>query len=526
MRDTTFQFKGIRELLVAAIEPLQGSCDRRLILVDCLKSIAILGIATLLSIIFYHLKFNESNIIMVYILGVLVTSSITSHQIYSLVSSLSSVYLFNYLFIEPRFTLDAYAKGYPITFVVMFLSAYITATFAIRYKHQAAISARSAYRTSILLESEQLLVKAKDKKEIVEATVEQLVKLLNRGVIIMDAQEEVYGSSLKLKALLKDQREQEALRYALVYKEQVGASRKLFAACRLLYLPIAIEEEVYGVVGIELDQDVLDEFEFNIVCSLIAQSALAIENEKNLREKEATAILAESEQLRANMLRAISHDLRTPLTTISGNACNLMKNEISFDEATRKGLYEDIYKDAQWLIQLVENLLYATRMEEGKMVLQTSSELVSDLINEAIYRINNKCEGKRVNKVVEDELVLVKVDSNLVVQVMVNLLTNAIKYTPSDATITISSSHDTYYAKIEVRDTGKGLSDEEKEHVFDKFYVGSRPVVDNRRSLGLGLFLCKAIVEAHGGEIEVRDNDPHGAIFSFTLPLEEVKSYE
>ena len=154
---------------------------------NVLKSAGILAGATLLSLLFYHLGFTNANIIMVYILGVLLTAIATPHQVYSLVSSIASVIIFNYLFTIPRFTLTAYETGYPITFVVMFLTAYITGTFASRYKEQAGQSAKIAYRTKILFDTDQLLSKANGKEEIMNAAVEQIGKLLGRNIILFEA---------------------------------------------------------------------------------------------------------------------------------------------------------------------------------------------------------------------------------------------------------------------------------------------------------------------------------------------------
>lgn len=251
-----------------------------------------------------------------------------------------------------------------------------------------------------------------------------------------------------------------------------------------------------------------------------------MENEKNAREKEAAAVLAESEQLRANLLRAISHDLRTPLTTISGNASNLMGNGDHFDEETRQQIYSDIYEDSMWLINLVENLLYATRIENGRMSLHRSTELVSDIVEEAVKHTSRKAKGHRLSVVLEDDMMLVKADAKLVVQVIVNMVDNAIKYTQPNSSIQITTKRDGGMAKIQVADDGEGISDEEKAKIFEKFYCGANKIADNRRSLGLGLYLCKAIVQAHGGTVHVGDNEPKGTVFCFTLPLEEVTLYE
>ena len=143
-----------------------------------------------------------------------------------------------------------------------------------------------------------------------------------------------------------------------------------------------------------------------------------------------------------------------------------------------------------------------------------------------MQHISRKAIKHHLSVVCEDELLLVKADAKLIVQVIANLVDNAIKYTPPESDITITARKNGDMAEVLIADTGKGISDEEKSRIFDKFYSGTNKIADNRRSLGLGLYLCKAIVEAHGGTIHVTDNKPHGTIFDFTLPLEEVTYYE
>ena len=147
-----------------------------------------------------------------------------------------------------------------------------------------------------------------------------------------------------------------------VYKRQ---TTETFSDAHCLYLAIRVNDNVYGVIGIVMEKNSLEAFENSILLSILGECALALENEKITREKEEAAVLAQNEQLRANLLRSISHDLRTPLTSISGNASNLMSMGEEFDEATKKQLYADIYEDAMWLINLVENLLSITRLVEG-----------------------------------------------------------------------------------------------------------------------------------------------------------------
>ena len=270
----------------------------------------------------------------------------------------------------------------------------------------------------------------------------------------------------------------------------------------------------------------MDSGEKGMMLSILGECALALENEKNAREKEEAAVLAQKEQLRANLLRSISHDLRTPLTSISGNASNFLSNGESMDEATKKQLFTDIYDDSMWLINLVENLLSVSRLEENQINLNLHSELVSDVVEEALKHINRKKDRYHIVVHHADEFLLAKMDVKLIVQVLINLVDNAIKYTPEGSTIEISTKPYNGMAMISVADNGNGIPDEMKPRIFDRFYSGANKVADSRRSLGLGLSLCKSIVAAHEGTISVTDTVPKGTTFTFTLPMEEVVLYE
>lgn len=244
--------------------------------------------------------------------------------------------------------------------------------------------------------------------------------------------------------------------------------------------------------------------------------------EQNAREKEEAAILAQNEQLRANMLRSISHDLRTPLTSISGNASTLISGGDTLDEAARKQIYTDIYSESMWLIGMVENLLYATRIEDGRIQLNISVEILDDIVQDAVKHIERTYPKRSISVDMHDEIIPVKADANLIVQVIVNLIDNAVKYSDNDTPILINVDRKNEIAVISVADNGMGVPQEEKEKVFDMFYTGNSRSSDSRRSLGLGLALCKSIIISHRGNISISDNTPKGAIVRFTLPIGEV----
>lgn len=500
-------------------------------LFDTAKSVLILLLATLTGFLFSKLGFTEANIITVYILGVLITSVVTNARIYSLISSVVSVLVFNFFFTVPQFTFMAYDKGYPVTFGIMFIAALLSGSLAVKLKSQAKQSAQAAFRTKVLFDTNQLLQNANSDNEIVIVTANQLIKLLNRDVVVYPVRDTALDEPHIFPVAaggdeLVSENEKAVAAWVLKNNKHAGATTETLGSAKCLYLSIRVGDSVYGVVGIHIDGSPLDSFENNVVLSILGECALALENSRNAREKEQAAILAKNEQLRANLLRAISHDLRTPLTSISGNASNLLSNGDGFDEKTKKQIYTDIYDDSMWLINLVENLLSVTRIEEGRMNLKLSTELMDEVITESLRHISRKSVEHHITVQSGDDFVLAKMDAKLIVQVVINIVDNAIKYTPAGSSITITTKQENGLVTVSIADDGPGISDEVKPRVFDMFFSGANKVADSRRSLGLGLSLCKSIITAHGGTITVTGNSPQGTIFTFTLPAGEVEIHE
>lgn len=499
---------------------------------DIGKSIAVLLAATLISYIFYALGFTEANIISVYIFGVLVTSIVTSNRLCGVITSLVSVLVFNFFFTSPRFTFHFYDSNYLVTFTIMFMVAFLTGSLATKLKDNARQSARAAFRTKILFETNQLLQKEKDERSVLSATARQLTKLLKRDLVIYPADgkelaaPDTYRTTDSLQPELATEYEKAVALWVLQNNEHAGATTDTFSDAKCLYLAIRAGSRAYAVVGISMGEVPPDSFENSVLLAILGECALALENIKNAREKEEAAILAKNEQLRANLLRAISHDLRTPLTSISGSAGNLLANYRKMDGETREQTFLDIYDDSMWLINLVENLLAITRIEGGQVSLPRSVELMDEVITEALRHINRKSKEHTIRVISSQDLLLAHIDAKLIVQVVVNLVDNAIKYTPAHSVIEIHTEKKEKWIVVSVSDNGPGIPDEQKPRVFDMFYSGANRIADSRRSLGLGLSLCKSIVTAHGGTITVSDNQPKGAVFTFTLPAGEVELHE
>ena len=501
---------------------------------DLLLTAGIFAAATIVGWFFLQLGFANANIIMVYLLGVLLTSAFTSGYTCGVLSAFLSVILFNYFLTEPRLSLAAYGSKYPITFVVMFTAALLTSTLAAKLKAHAQLSARDAYRAKLLFDMNRQLQKAETPEEVYQMTATQIQKLMQRDVLICPAQGDtlldgivypVDGGSPH--SISEDEQEPDVIHWVWQNRRRAGATTETFPKAKRLYFAICTWQQVYGVIGIQMEKQTQpDAFTSSILFSILGECALTLESLRNADEKEKAAVLAKNEQLRANLLRSISHDLRTPLTSISGNADTLLHCYDVLDDQTRKQIFSDIYDDAQWLIGLVENLLSITKIANGNVKLHLSDQVVDDIISEALRHIDRRSAEHHITMNCGEIPLLVRVDAGLIMQVLINLVNNAIKYTPAGSTIQITAIQRGNVAEICVSDNGTGIPDELKERVFEMFFTGSNPTSDSRRSLGLGLSLCQVIVHAHHGKMTLKDNLPHGCIFSFTVALSEVNLNE
>lgn len=507
----------------------------KLSLADTVKSAGILAVCTLIGVWFQSLGFREANIITVYILGVLVNAIVTSGRLYSAATSVLGVVVFNYFFTYPYFSLHAYDSGYPVTFLVMLTASFISSSLTMKVKEQARHSAQKAYRTEVLLETSRKLQQAKDIPAIMHETANQLVKLLDRTIIFYPVEQDGLSEPLMIPKeasgadplAFTGGNERAAAEWVYKNNKRAGATTDTFSAASCLYLAVRGGDMVFAITAVVMEnEEPLDAFEKSLMIAMLGECGLALEKEHlNAIQKQISSQI-EQEQLRGNLLRSISHDLRTPLTSISGNAAILISNSSVLSEEQKHGLYNDVYDDSMWLIHLVENLLSITRIDNGSLNLNLQAELLEEVVGEALLHINRNSGEHLIRTSVEDELLMARMDSRLIMQVLINIVDNAIKYTHKGSVITVSAKKHNQLVLVEIADDGPGIPDEAKDRLFDMFYTVNNSLGDGRRGLGLGLALCKSIIQAHGGTIKVRDNMPKGTVFSFTLQAEEVNVHE
>ncbi|MDR2976505.1 MAG: sensor histidine kinase KdpD [Streptococcaceae bacterium] len=501
---------------------------------DLAKTLAVLIIVTLLGLGFQHWNFNVSNIITIYLLGVLINALITKGRVFSVISSVLSVLCFNYFFTAPFYSFEAFNPSYPLTFVIMLAAGLITSSLIKRIQNQAKLSAEKSYRTEVLLQTNRELQQPDSESEVLDAVAEQLGKLLSRDIVVYPVEN---GALLDFRYFARPESLQTAATYAgfgeegvaewvLHNNKRAGATTNTLSASKFLYLSVRRKERIFAVIGISMAAEPeLEAFDKSIVLAILGEAALALEKEFLREEQQTTELKMQQEQLRANLLRAISHDLRTPLTSISGNARLLMDSSENLSKEHQTELSAYIYDDAMWLINLVENLLSITKLD-GDIDLKLSTNVMDEVVEEAVKHVDRHLSQHEFRLELSDEVLTARLDAPLMVQVLINIINNAVKYTPAGSEIVLRTSRSDSMIKVEILDNGPGVTDEEKDKIFDLFYTFysmEASSADSKRGLGLGLSLCKSIISAHGGEIYARDNVPQGLIIGFTLPLVEVE---
>ncbi|AFA47362.1 sensor histidine kinase [Acetobacterium woodii] len=495
---------------------------------DGLKTLLIIVIATAISLILQALNISDQNIIMVYILSVLIVSRVTTGYVYGILTSCLTVLVFNYFFTIPYYTLHAIQPGYPITFVIMLLVALITSALTVRIKTQAHLAVEREHRTEVLYEINKKLLASRDLKETIQLINVYMVKIFGRSAIFYhqdpkDLESETFQQSAldSDASFLMSESERAVAHWVFMNKKCAGAGTDTLMGAGAFYMPIVSQSKVLGIIGLSCADGVLNQNNRLFLRMIASQVEMALERHYLSNEQRRMIVEAEKEKMRSNLLRGISHDLRTPLTGILGSSSAILENGQTMDQDTQDTLLFNIREDSQWLIRMVENLLSVTRINEGPMNVTKTPEAVEEIVAEAISRIRKRFVNRKIKVKVPEQLLIVPMDGTLIEQVLINLLENAIKYSPEDSVIEVEVKKNENAAEFEVKDQGKGISDQDFPYLFETAVPDGKRSSDSSRGMGIGLSICNSIVKAHHGEMAAQNRLSGGSIFQFTLPLEE-----
>ena len=483
------------------------------------------------------------NLVMLY-LPVVVLVAVYLGRGPAMLASLLSVLAFDFFLVPPRLTFAVSDTEYLLTFSGLFIVGVVISTLAVRVKEQAEAASAREVQTSSLYSFSRDLTAAVTLDEIVSIIVMHLSENFSRQIVVLlpeNGQLELSGYTPET---IRDENNQQAFSSAFTrvanssappqldeseravaiwaYEHGLPAGRDTdtLPAAKVRYLPLKTSRGVVGVLGVQPhDTTTHLTTEQRLLMEAFAnQAALAIERVRLADETQQARLQIETEQLRNSLLSSVSHDLRTPLAAITGAASSLMDGEDSLNPIARHEMAQTIYEEAGRLNRLLRNLLDMTRLESGALHINKESQPLEEVIGAALSRLEEALADRAVNIQLPDDLPFVPIDSVLIEQVFINLLENAIKYTPAHSPIDLSASQVGASIEIEVADRGPGLPAGDEQRIFEKFYRA--PASQNGSGVGLGLTICRGIVEAHGGRIWAENRSGGGAVFRFTLPIE------
>lgn len=503
--DLKYQDKSFKEIFMQKIKIL-------------LIMILIMVVCTLISREFHQIKMFESNIVMVYLLGIVVFSYLAEGYGYSIFSSICAVLLYNFFFTEPYYTFKVNNPDYIITFFIMFFVGFITSMLTLRVKtERQQVEDREKYISSLYNIGKKLL-DVKNEEDLSEISAEELACQLNGNVLVrfytISGEELCY--SIKGEDVFQGKDDQSACLETYESGSDCGHGTTLFPGAKAYYKAIISRSGVLGVIGVSFKNDYnILEGQNTFIHVVMSQISVVLDRMRISEKQKRIQMEMQKERLRADMLRSISHDFRTPLAGIMGLTSTAIDNYDKISDEVRKNFLQSIYDDADWLNELVENILQTTRFEEGKARLKVEEEAAEEIITAAVTYVKKHARKYNIHVNIPDEIILINVDGILIRQIIINLLNNAINYSPNGSDIAVSLYREKEKVVFEVKDNGPGILQEEMEHVFDRYYKGNSRNTSNRKGMGLGLSLCKSIVEAHGGRIHIHNYEPHGTIVDF-----------
>ncbi len=488
------------------------------------KTMLILFLSTLISIALDQFGLQSGSIIMVYLIGVLLIIIETSGYAWGMISSVACICCINFFFTAPRFTLRVADKENALMLFLFLIVCFISGTLMSKLQKHADEAIANEQHAHILYETSTGYLNISGMDNILRYAVKSLPEVQNRQAIVYLAKtftelDEPYYLEPKTPEVEEALNERAAAQWCLSNLLPCGVGTSFFVTSEWKYLPIKSKTTILGVVAFHCGLLDIDENEMTFINALISQLALAIEREKlDSRQKE-TRMQVEKAELKNNLLRSISHDLRTPLTGIAGSGSFLIESFDSLDKETILKLLRDICSDATWLNNLVDNLLSMTRIQDNKLQIKKENEVVDDIVSETASRVSRILKNHQLSFDIPEEILAVPMDGRLIVQVLVNLVDNAVNHTKENAAICLRVRKEGEQAIFEVQDNGGGIDADILPQIFEGFVTGHPNGTDGKRGIGLGLSICKAIIEAHNGTITAENNGSGGATFRFTLPL-------
>ncbi|MEE0201153.1 MAG: ATP-binding protein [Muricomes sp.] len=456
-------------------------------LIYALRTILIVLSASLVCLLLNQFGVEKENGLMVFMVAVLLISVFTKGYEYGIIGAIVSVMMFNYFFTIPVHTFAIMNPNDVALMGFFLITACISSSLTARFQKQLVIAQGSEETALRLYEMSEKFINVTGKDNIIQLGIHYIYEHTGYESIV-----ELEGETIP-----------------------AGSGNEYTSKDYLMFPIIGMARQLGTLKVFNHKQGLAAEAEM-LVKTAANQIGIALDRELIYAEQEQTKLEVQREHMKSSMLRSISHDFRTPLTGIMGD-CSLMIENQTMDRQTQDDLLRDVIEQSMWLMKMMENVLSMTRIESGQQFIEKHQEVIDDIVYEVQKHVIGLKSRRDFRVSLPDRVVVADMDGKMIMQVLVNLLDNAVKHTQDGGSISLDVSYRKNRVYFVVKDDGDGIAEEMKEKIFDEFVSLSDKSTDRKRGIGLGLAICKEVVEAHGGRIWAENRREGGARFTFWL---------
>ncbi|HET8539640.1 MAG TPA: sensor histidine kinase KdpD [Anaeromyxobacter sp.] len=480
---------------------------------DWVRAIAIVGVTTAVAAAARALL-TVPDVEMLFLLGVMIAALTTGRRA-SILAAALAVASYDFFFVPPAFTLSVSDARYLLTFAMMFGVSLVIGTLTLRLREQRSASVRRERSTSALYALSRELGAALDAEGVAAVCVKAAAEAFDAEAVFLRARgrEDLAPLAAAPRDATLAPDERAVAQWVVDHGRPAGRGTDTLPGEPVLCIPVRAWGDVVGVIAVRTTDERSEAR--TLLEALARQAALAFDRVRLADEARDAALRAKTEELRSGLLSAVSHDLRTPLATITGSATTLRESP-DLSPAARRDLVDAICEEAERLERLVANLLDMTRLDSGAVEPRREWVPLDEVVGGALTRLERRLAGRRVTTAIAPDLPLVSLDPVLVQQLFVNVLENAAKYTPPGTELEIRAAREGGTLVVDVADRGPGIPPGDEERVFERFHRGAHAGV---RGVGLGLPIARAIAQAHGGRLVAANRPGGGAVFRLTLPI-------
>lgn len=467
--------------------------------------------------------FAPTNLAMVYLLGVVLAATQLGRNA-AIAASVIGTLSFDFFFIPPLYSFAISDTQYLITAIVLLTVGLVISSLASGLRLQAHTATLRERRTAALYAMARELATASSLDGIATSSLSHLAKVFDASGMILLRRPDGTMRSLHAAgtAALLECADSGIADWVFTQQTIAGVGTDTLPAADAIYIPLNGTLGKVGVLVVHRNnrRPPLVSEQQRLLEAFANQIAVAVERDELRRAAHISAYAAQEERLRSSLLSSISHDLRTPLAVIAGSASSLLQGNSQLSEGTPRQFVQAIHDEAQRMTHMVNNILDMTRLETGLVQLDLQSYDLEEIVGAVLERLKDQFGQRAVNIDIPRDLPLLYVDGVLFEKLLINLLENAAKYTPPHTHIEVVASLQDRQIEIQVMDDGPGIPKGSEQQIFAKFYRGHAEGVV--KGTGLGLTICSAIIEAHGGRIWVENRPEGGANFLLVLPLKAV----